>query len=333
LKFSKIVTAIDTHSSGEGTRIITGGIPKIPGRNMAEKQAYFQKNLDHLRKMLLEEPRGSAGLLGAVITEPTVPEADVGVIYLWTGGYFSACGDSTYSISAMLVNSGMVDVEEPTTQITLDTVAGLVRTRVKVVNEEAEDIAMLGTPSFYLKTVKTNVAGVGKIEADIAYGGLWYAFIDASKLGFVPTTENKDEWIRLGWKVRESLAEKVPVEHPTYPELNKLDIVTFHTKPTKPEAHAKHANIFGPQQTCRSPAGTATNARMAALYGTGELKLGEEFVAESIIGTLHRGRILKETMIGSFKGILPEVSATAYITGIQQFVVDPRDPLRQGFLL
>ncbi|MCD6263316.1 proline racemase family protein [Candidatus Bathyarchaeota archaeon] len=333
MKFSRIITAIDTHSSGEATRIIIGGIPKLPGKTMAEKQAYFQKHFDHLRTALLQEPRGFAGLLGAVITEPTVPEADVGVIYLWTGGYFSACGDSTYSVSAMLVNTGMVEVEEPVTEIVLDTVAGLVRTRVRVVDGEAEEIAMQGTPSFYLKTVKVDVPGVGEVEADIAYGGLWYAFIDAKSLDLVPTKENKDEWIKLGWKIRCYLAEKVPVRHPVYPELNVLDLVTFYTEPTKPEADAKHANVFGPQQTCRSPAGTATNARMAALYGKGELEVGEKFVAESIIGTLHKGRILKEVEVGEHKGILPEVSATAYITGIQQFVIDPRDPLKDGFLL
>ena len=211
MKFSRIITAIDTHSSGEATRIIIGGIPKLPGKTMAEKQAYFQKHFDHLRTALLQEPRGFAGLLGAVITEPTVPEADVGVIYLWTGGYFSACGDSTYSVSAMLVNTGMVEVEEPVTEIVLDTVAGLVRTRVRVVDGEAEEIAMQGTPSFYLKTVKVDVPGVGEVEADIAYGGLWYAFIDAKSLDLVPTKENKDEWIKLGWKIRCYLAEKVPV--------------------------------------------------------------------------------------------------------------------------
>jgi len=333
MKFSRVITAIDTHSSGEATRIIIGGLPKLPGKNMAEKQAYFQKRFDHLRPALLQEPRGFAGLLGAVITEPTVPEADVGVIYLWTGGYFSACGDSTYSISAMLVNTGMVEAKEPTTEIVLDTVAGLVKTRVEVVNSEAEGIAMQGTPSFYLKTVKRDMPDVGNIEADIAYGGLWYAFINAKKLDLVPTQENKEEWIKLGWKIRCYLAEEVPVKHPVYPELNLLDLVTFYTAPTIPEADTKHANIFGPQQTCRSPAGTCTNARMAALYGKGELKVGEEFIAESLIGTLHRGRILKEVRIGEHKGILPEVTATAYITGIQQFVIDPRDPLKDGFLL
>lgn len=333
MKISRIITAIDTHSSGEATRIIIGGIPKLSGETMVEKQSNFQKHFDHLRTALLQEPRGFAGLLGAVITEPTTPEADVGVIYLWTGGYFSACGDSTYSVSAMLVNTGMVNAKEPTTEIVLDTVAGLVKTRVEVVDGEAEEIAMLGTPSFYLKTMKVDVPGVGEVEADIAYGGLWYAFVEAEKLGFVPTKENKDDWIKLGWKIRCYLSDEIPVKHPVYPELNVLELVTFYTKPTKPEADATHANVFGPQQTCRSPAGTATNARMAALYGRGELGVGEEFVVESIIGTLHRGKILEELKVGEYRGVLPEVSATAYVTGIQQFVIDPRDPLKGGFLL
>ena len=332
MKFSRIIPCIDTHSSGEATRVVVGGFPQLKGANMAEKQAYFQEHYDHLRPTLLKEPRGFAGLLGAVLTEPTVPEADVGVIYLWTDGYFSACGDSTYSVSAVLVNMGMVEVTEPVTEITLDTVAGLVRSKVYVEGGEAKSIAMEGVPSFYTETVKMEVPDVGKVEADIAYGGLWYAFIDAGSIGLEPSLENKDHWIPLGWKIRNYLADRVKVSHPQYPELNVLDLVTFYTEPSVEGAHSRHWNVFGPKQSCRSPAGTCTNARMAALYGKGELKLGEEFVAESTINTLHYGKIMKEIKVGDHKAIQPEVSATAYITAFNQVVIDPKDPQKDGFL-
>jgi proline racemase len=193
---------VDTHSSGEATRILVGGIPKLKGETMREKQRYFQNHYDYLRPAMLQEPRGFAGLLGAVLTEPTVPSADVGVIYLWTGGYFSACGDSTYSCSAALINLGMVEAQEPMTEIVYDTVAGLVRTKVQVEDGEARSIAMEGVPSFYFKTIVLEVPDVGEIEADIAYGGLWYAFIDVERIGLNPSLENKDEWIPLGWKIR-----------------------------------------------------------------------------------------------------------------------------------
>ncbi len=332
MKFSRIISCIDTHSTGEATRVVIGGIPKLKGKNMAEKQAYFQKHYDGLRPTMLQEPRGSAGLLGAVITEPTVPEADIGVIYLWTDGYFSACGDSTYSVSAVLVNTGMVEVKEPETEITLDTVAGLVRSRVHVENGEAKSIAMEGVPSFYTETIKMKVPDVGMVEADIAYGGLWYAFIDAKTIDLKPSLENKDHWIPLGWKIRNYLADKVKISHPEYPQLNVLDLVTFYTVPSVKSASTRHWNVFGPKQSCRSPAGTCTNARMAALYGKGQLKPGDEFVAESTIGTLHYGKILKEVKVGKYRGIQPEVSATAYITAVNQIVIDPNDPLRGGFL-
>lgn len=332
MKFSRIISCIDTHSSGEATRVVIGGIPKLKGKNMAEKQAYFQKHYDSLRPTMLQEPRGSAGLLGAVITEPTVPEADIGVIYLWTDGYFSACGDSTYSVSAVLVNTGMVEVKEPETEITLDTVAGLVRSRVHVENGEAKSIAMEGVPSFYTETIKMKVPEVGMVEADIAYGGLWYAFIDAKTIDLKPSLENKDHWIPLGWKIRNYLADKVKVSHPEYPQLNVLDLVTFYTAPSVRAASTRHWNVFGPKQSCRSPAGTCTNARMAALYGKGQLKPGDEFVAESTISTLHYGKILKEVRVGKYRGIQPEVSATAYITAVNQVVIDPNDPQRGGFL-
>ena len=332
MKFSRIISCIDTHSSGEATRVVVGGFPKLKGRNMAEKQAYFREHYDDLRPTMLKEPRGFAGLLGAVLTEPTVPEADIGVIYLWTDGYFSACGDSTYSVSAVLVNTGMVEVEEPVTEITLDTVAGLVRTKVYVKDGEAKSIAMEGVPSFYTETVKMDVPEVGEVGADIAYGGLWYAFIEAGSIGLEPTLENKDRWIPLGWEIRNYLADRVKVSHPDYPELNVLDLVTFYSKPTVDGAHTRHWNVFGPKQSCRSPAGTCTNARMAALYGKGQLDVGEDFVAESTISTLHYGKILKEVMVGEHKGIQPDVSATAYITAFNQIVIDPRDPQRGGFL-
>lgn len=332
MKFSRIISCIDTHSSGEATRVVVGGIPKLKGSSMVEKQAYFQKHYDNLRPTMLKEPRGFAGLLGAVLTEPTVPEADVGVIYLWTDGYFSACGDSTYSVSAVLVNTGMVKVTEPVTEITLDTVAGLVKSKIYVENGEAKSIAMQGVPSFYTETVKVDVPDVGEVEADIAYGGLWYAFVKAESIGLEPSLENKDYWIPLGWKIRNYLADRVKVSHPDYPELNILDLVTFYSEPSVEGAHTRHWNVFGPKQSCRSPAGTCTNARMAALYGKDELKLGEKFVAESTINTLHYGKILEEVKVGKHKGIQPEVSATAYITAINQIVIDPNDPQKGGFL-
>jgi len=332
MKFTRIIPCIDTHSSGEATRVVVGGIPKLKGRTMAEKQAYFKEHYDHLRPTMLKEPRGFAGLLGAVLTEPASPEADIGVIYLWTDGYFSACGDSTYSVSAVLVNTGMVEVKEPVTEIILDTVAGPVRTKVYVEDGEAKSIAMEGVPSFYTETVRMEVPKVGEVEADIAYGGLWYAFIDADSIGLEPSLENKDHWIPLGWEIRNYMADRVKVSHPDYPELNVLDLVTFYTEPTVEGAHTRHWNVFGPKQSCRSPAGTCTNARMAALYGKGELKVGEEFVAESTISTLHYGKVLKEVKVGKHRGIQPEVSATAYITALNQIVIDPRDPQRDGFL-
>ncbi|MFP3951856.1 MAG: proline racemase family protein [Candidatus Bathyarchaeia archaeon] len=332
MKINRYLSCIDTHSSGESTRVLIGGIPKLKGENMKEKQAYFKEHYDHLRPTMLKEPRGFSGLLGAVITEPCDPEADVGVIYLWTDGYFSACGDSTYSCSAALVNTGMVEIDEPVTEITFDTVAGLVNTRVKVEDGEAKEIAMRGVPSYYYDTKIFDIPQIGEVEADIAYGGLWYAFIDAENIGLEPSLETKDHWIPLGWKIRNYIADELEVHHPEHPELNILDLVTFYTEPSSEEADTRHWNVFGPKQSCRSPAGTCTNARMAALYGKGELDKGMDFMAESTISTLHYGKIIKEVKIGDQTAIIPEVSATAYITALNQIVIDPEDPLKDGFL-
>ena len=333
MKFKRYVSCIDTHCSGESTRILIGGVPKLKGKTMQEKQKYFQDHYDHLVGTMLMEPRGFSGMLGSVLTEPCVPEADIGVIYLWTDGYFSACGDSTYSCSAALVNTGMIEVKEPVTNITFDTVAGLVKTKVEVEDGVAKRIYMQGVPSFYWKTMKFDIPDIGEVEADIAFGGLWYAFIDADSIGLKPTLENKDMWIPLGWKIRNYIADTIKVDHPEYPELNILDLVTFYTKPSKPEYTSRHWNVFGPKQTCRSPAGTCTNARIAAMYGKGEIKPGDEVKFESTIGTVMVGRIAEEMKLGKYNAIVPDVMATAYITGFTQVVIDPDDPLKDGFLL
>jgi proline racemase len=333
MKFNRYVSCIDTHCSGESTRILIGGVPKLKGKTMQEKQKYFQDHYDHLVGTMLQEPRGFSGMLGSVLTEPCHPDADIGVIYLWTGGYFSACGDSTYSCSAALVNTGMVEVTEPYTHITFDTVSGLVKTKVEVVDGNAKRIYMEGVPSFYWKTMKFDIPGVGDVEADIAYGGLWYAFIDAESIGLKPSLENKDHWIPLGWKIRNHIADKIKVDHPEYPELSILDLVTFYTKPSKDEYTSRHWNVFGPKQTCRSPAGTCTNARMAAMYGKGEIKPGDEVKFESTISTVMVGKISEERKLGKYDAIVPDVMATAYVTGFMQVVIDPDDPLKDGFLL
>jgi proline racemase len=332
MNLERYLSCVDTHSSGEATRILVGGIPKIKGKTMQEKQDFFIEHYDSLRSTMLKEPRGFAGLLGAVLTEPCDPMADVGVIYLWTDGYFSACGDSTYSCSAALLELGMIEAAEPKTTITYDTVAGLVKTDVTIEKGVVKSIAMQGVPSFYFGTEVFDIPEIGKVEADIAYGGLWYAFIDAESIGITPTLENKDHWIPLGWDIRNFIADNFEVEHPDFPQLNVLDLVTFYTNPTSDEANSKHWNVFGPKQSCRSPAGTCTNARMAALYGKGELDATEDFVAESTISTFHYGEIFKEIKIGDFKGISPIVSATAYVTAFNQILIDPNDPLKNGFL-
>jgi proline racemase len=333
MKINRYVSCIDTHCSGESTRILVGGVPKLKGKTMQEKQKYFQEHYDHLVGTMLKEPRGFSGMLGSVLTEPCHPEADIGVIYLWTDGYFSACGDSTYSCSAALVNTGMIEVKEPVTNIIFDTVSGLVKTKVEVEDGNAKRIYMEGVPSFYWKTMKFDVPGVGELEADIAYGGLWYAFIDADSIDLKPSLENKDHWIPLGWKIRNYIADQIKVDHPEYPELNILDLVTFYTKPSKDEYTSRHWNVFGPKQTCRSPAGTCSNARMAAMYGKGEIKPGDEVKFESTISTIMVGRISEEKKLGKYDAIVPDVMATAYVTGFMQVVIDPDDPLKDGFLL
>jgi len=334
VRFSRLLATIDTHTEGEPTRTIIGGILHIPGKTMSEKMLYFKQNMDYLRTMLMYEPRGHGVMSGVVLTQPCRPEADVGVIYIEVGGYLPMCGHDTIGCCTAMVEAGIVPVSQPETVIRLDTPAGLVTARVAVDGQVAKSVTFRNVASFVWHTgVGVEVPGYGSVTVDIAYGGNPYAIVEASQLGMVIAPENAGEIIRAGNAIKEVVNRVLEVQHPEKPFINGVTHVEFFGPPTHPEAHVKNAVVIPPGSIDRSPCGTGTSAKVATLYAKGELKLGEEFVHESIIGTIFRARVVEETRVGNYPAVIPEVTGRAYVTGFHFFVVDPEDPLRNGFLL
>ncbi len=334
MEFSRMLTAVDSHTGGNAERVVIGGVPPIPGRTMLDKLKYMRDHLGHLRTFLVHEPRGHSNMFASVLTPPTVAEADFGVIYLEPGGYATMCGHGTIAICTVLVEIGMVQAQEPVTEIVLDTPAGIVRTEVAVRDGAAESVTIENVPSFlYKPDVEVNVPEVGRVIVDIAYGGNFYAILPAESVGLEIRPEHANEIMSCGTKIWKAVNEQVEIHHPEEPEIDCVNYVEFSTAPTHPAATMKNAVVVPPAGIDRSPCGTGTSAKMATLHAKGELGLKEEFVHESIIGSLFCGQLIAETQVGPYAAVVPTIRGSAYIMGIHQFVLDPRDPFPAGFLL
>jgi proline racemase len=334
MRFKRMISAIDSHTEGEPTRVVIGGIPVIPGATFSEKWDWAKANLDGIRKLLMFEPRGNAVMSGSIITAPCTPGADVGVIYIEVSGFLPMCGHGTIGTCTVLVEAGLVPVSEPVTAIVLDTPAGLVRAKVAVADGVAESVTIQNVPSFlYLADQVVKVPGLGEVVLDIAYGGNFYALVPAEQVGLELVPSSAKEIIRKGSMIREAIAQQVEVQHPAIAAINRCSHVRFIGKSPNPEVTTRNAVLYSAEAIDRSPCGTGTSAEMAARFAKGTQRLGEEMVSESIIGSLFYGRLVEEAQVGPYRAVVPTVRGSAYITGIQQFVLDRRDPLPEGFFL
>lgn len=334
MRFERMLTSIDTHTGGEPTRNIIGGLPRIPGKTVSDKMIYLRDHMDWLRTLLMQEPRGHSVMSGALFVEPSDPRADIGVIYTEAGGYLPMCGHDTIGCCTALVEAGIVPVTEPFTSITLETPAGLVETKVEVRGHAARSVTLTNVPSFLYKgDVHVDVPEFGDVILDIAYGGNFYAIVEASKFGLSISPKTAGQIVRVGHVIRDAVNAQVDVEHPEKPFIKGLTHVEFYGPPKHPEAHCQNAVLITGDALDRSPCGTGTSAKLATLYSKGKLAIGEEFVHESIIGTIFRARIVGTTHVAGLTAVIPQITGSAYVTGIHQFVVDPDDPLKEGFLL
>ncbi|MFI1798735.1 proline racemase family protein [Streptomyces sp. NPDC020379] len=326
--------AVDSHTEGMPTRVITGGVGVIPGATMAERRAHFTEHLDHLRTLLMYEPRGHASMSGAILQPPTRPDADYGVLYIEVSGLLPMCGHGTIGVATVLVETGMVPVTEPVTTVRLDTPAGLITVDVQVEDGTARSVTLTNVPAFCAALDrKTDVPGFGTVTYDLAFGGNFYAFVELDALGLPFDRSRKDDLLAAGLAVMDAInaSPDRPV-HPENPGISGLKHVHL-TAPGSDAHRSRHAMAIHPGWFDRSPCGTGTSARMAQLHARGALPLGRDFVNESFIGTRFTGRLVGETRVGGLPAVVPTVTGRAWITGTAQYFLDPDDPFPGGFLL
>jgi proline racemase len=326
VRAARYLAAVDSHTEGMPTRVVTGGVGPIPGATMLERKLHFEAELDDLRLLLMREPRGHSAMSGAILQPPTRPDADWGVLFIEVSGCLPMCGHGTIGVATVLVETGMVEVTEPETEIALDTPAGLVRVRVAVEDGRAVGVTLRNVPSFLL-------AGDREIDGvpyDMAFGGNFYALVDAAAAGMTVDPAASDELIARGLELMAAINRADMPVHPEDPRIAGCRHVVFHA-PGADGAHARNATAIEPGWLDRSPCGTGTSARMAALHARGELAIGDAFVNESLIGTRFTGRLVEETTVGGLPAVVPEITGRAWVTGMGQYLLDASDPFPAGF--
>ncbi|MCI6284832.1 proline racemase family protein [Selenomonas sp.] len=348
--YEYVLKTIDSHTEGESTRIVYDGFPALVGATMMEKKQDLIDHYDFLRRALMLEPRGHRDMFGAVLTEPVHKEADCGVIFLDSGGCLNMCGHGSIGTASMLVETGAIEAHEPYTDVVLDAPSGLIRTRVEVQGGHAVRASIWNVPAFLYRASVTlrvpeifatcSMSGATRIPCDIAFGGSFFALVDADALGLPLKTENIDNITRLGMALRRAVNAQEHIQHPTLP-ITTVDLVEFYSRDCDADADLRNCVIFGDGQVDRSPCGTGTSAKMAALHAKGRLPLGSCFRYESITGSIFEGRPVRDVLIegttGGGKrgivGIIPQITGSAHITGMNEWIIDERDALRYGFLI
>jgi len=328
------LTTIDMHTCGEPLRIITGGLPEIPGKTVLERRRYFKQHFDHLRTGLMFEPRGHADMYGVVLTPPNDAGADFGAFFLHNEGYSTMCGHAVIALARYAADCGIVKKHDPVTPVNIDVPAGRIRASVHRDKNGNYYSSFQNVPSFvFLNNGVITMDGFGEMNIDIAFGGAFYAFVDADKAGLEMVPGNSQRFIDLGRRIKKVVSVGYPVKHPFEDDLSFLYGTIFTGKPENPDHHSRNVCIFADGELDRSPTGSGVSARAALMHEAGELLPGKEIVIESIIGTTMNLEIAEFTRFGPYSAVIPKVSASSFYTGEHTFIFEEDDELGKGFLL
>jgi trans-L-3-hydroxyproline dehydratase len=334
VQISRIYSTIECHAAGEPLRIVTGGIPPIPGATILERRAWMREHRDEVRRALMHEPRGHADMYGCYVTPPVTAEADLGVIFMHNEGYSTMCGHGVIALAAVAVATGMVPAVAPETRVGLDTPAGFVEAFVEWDGRTTGRTRFRNVPSFlYRRDLTVQTPNFGALTVDVAFGGAFYAYLDAAQAGLAVTPAQVRALIQAGDEVKHAVEAAISVVHPLEPELHGIYGTILAGPPAAPGADQANVCVFADREVDRSPTGTGTAGRVAQLYTRGRLARGQVLVNESIIGTRFTGRVLVETTVVDLPAVIPEVSGQGSIVGFSQWVVDPADPVGAGFFL
>ena len=325
---------IESHTAGNPTRTVLSGAPELSGVTMLDRMHDLATNHDWVRTALMFEPRGGSVMSGCVLQPPCDPRADIGVLYIEASGHLPMCGHDTIGLVTVLIEAGLLEAVEPVTRVVLDTPAGLVETEAQVRGGRVQSASFVSTPSFLLAGEVPVVLPDGtRLTVDIAWGGNFYAIVSAAQAGVDLDSPFVRPRIELAAVIREAVNATLDVVHPVLPGVRGCTHLMFTGEPRDPRATGRCSVIIRPGGADRSPCGTGTSARCAALVATGHLGLGEQFVHESITGGLFTATPLEHVRVGSLDGVRSRISGQAFVTGTAEWIVDPRDPQRHGFLV
>lgn len=334
MRSRRVLQAVDSHTEGMPTRVVTGGVGTIPGDSMAARRAYAIAHLDQLRTLLMDEPRGHAAMSGAILQPPTRPDADAGVLFIEVSGFLPMCGHGTIGVATVLVETGMIPVQVPVTVVRLDTPAGLVVAEVAVRPDgAATGVTIRNVPSFPVaRDATVDVVGLGTVRYDLAYGGNFYAIVELAEIGLPFERSAGPRLLDAGMAIMAAVNRAGRPVHPADPEVGGCHGV-YLAAPGSDARHSRHAMVVHPGWFDRSPCGTGTSARMAQLWGRGELPLGTDFENESFLGTRFVGRLVEPTTVAGVPAVVPTITGRAWLTGTAQHLLDPEDPFPAGFRL
>ena len=345
MRASRIITAVEAHAEGEPGRVITGGLPHLPGRSVFEKMQWMQANADDIRLLMLREPRGAPALCCNAIVAPCDPRADAGFIIMEQTEYPPMSGSNTICVVTVLLETGIVAMIEPVTELTLESPAGLIAVRADCHAGKVTRVTFRNVPAYaaHLDAV-IEVPGHGQTRVDIAWGGMFFVIAEAEHFGIDLAPENGAEIVRISEALRAAARDQLPVVHPENPDITGPTIAQLTARPHAGTDGRNAVTVstgdFDPARPGRltgildrSPCGTGTCARMAVLHARGLLPLGQDFVNAGPMGTTFTGRIVEETRVGPYPAIVPTLSGQGWITGVSQWSLDPSDPFPRGYTI
>ncbi|MFZ5853152.1 MAG: proline racemase family protein [Chloroflexota bacterium] len=344
MRFSRLIQVVDAHAGGEPGRVIVGGVLDVPGATMFDKMAHLRANADDLRRRVLREPRGYPAMCANLVLPPTDPAADAGYVIMEQVEYPGMSGTNTICVVTVLLETGMVPMREPVTELTLEAPAGLIRVRASCRDGKVTAVTFRSVPAFATHLdAPIEVPTLGTVIVDVAYGGMFYAIAEAAQFGLRLTPDEGRDIVRITELVKAAANEQLPVVHPEQPGFAGITIGQLSGPPSGPHADRRNVVTVSTGELDwerpstwtgvidRSPCGTGTSARMATLWARGRLGLGEDFRHEGILGTVFTGRLVEETRVGPYQAVVPEISGQAWITGFNTLIVDPTDPFPDGF--
>jgi proline racemase len=334
MQFSKIFSVVDCHAEGESGKVVVAGVGQVPGETMFDKREHLEAHRDEIRKLLLFEPRGAVWHNANIVLPSNHPEADMGYVILETTEYPAMSGSNTMCVATVLLETGILPMVEPVTELVLEAPAGLIRVRCECSGGKVTSVRLVNQPAFvYHRDAIVDVPGLGDVRVDVAYGGMTFAMVNADELGFAIEPGEAREICEVGERIKVAAVEQLAVQHPINPRIP--GITNFEMMgPLDRESGvltSKNAVVVSPGRCDRSPCGTGTSARLALLHAQGLIAPGEPFVHESIIGSQFVSSIEGLTTVGDADAVIPAIAGQAWITGIYQMGLHPTDPYPQGF--